>query len=356
MPKRLFYRKFSYQKTDMARFLAERHGFDNLYRKAGQEGQSRTRLFFIQNTFLDLLFLLGRLRTIRRYDEILAHWHSAMAFMILDRLGLIRYERLLWFGFSVREPFLEKLYRLVLKLDRGNTRLVVFTRQEVDDYSRTLDLDPSRLLFIAHGDWPQPIDVPKVFGPDPTLDLETPFYFTGGFTNRDYRPVIEVFRELGLRLIIVCAETTADVVDAELPSNIQVYRNISFPNFELLLRACKAVIIPLKEDAGAAGHSVLVRSMRNAKLVISNDFRIAYDYVDNGIDGILLKDMSETLRATIREIEADDKRFDPIRKAAYQRFQQHYSQEAIERTMSDLIEGRTEGGFDDRHDRTRPAA
>ena len=356
MSKRLFYRKFCYQKTDMARFLTERHGFDDLYRNADQPGKSRTKLFFIQNTFLDLIFLLRQLRTIRRYDYILAHWHSAMAFLILDRLGLIRYEKLLWFGFSVRDPFLEKFYRWIMKLDRGNTWLVVFTRQEVDDYSRKLDIDRSRLLFIPHGDWPQPIDVPDVFTPDPALDLETPFYFTGGFTNRDYRPVIEVFRDLGLRLIIVCAETTADVVDAELPANIQVYRNISFPDFELLLRASKAVIIPLKEDAGAAGHSVLVRSMRNAKLVISNDFRIAYDYVDKGVDGILLKDMSQALSALIQEIEADDKRFDPIRNAAYQRFQERYSQEAIERTMSDLIEGRPISEVGDAHDKARPAA
>lgn len=341
----------------MARFLAECHGFDNLYRTADEPGKSRTRAFFIKNALLDLVFLLRRFRTIRRYDYILAHWHSAVAFLILDRLGLIHYQKLLWFGFSVRDPLLEKLYRWLLKLDRGNTWLVVFTRQEIDDYAETLGVDRSRLLFIPHGDWPQEIDVPDVFAPDPTLDLKTPFYFTGGFTNRDYRPVIEVFRKLGLRLIIVCSKASTDVVDADLPANIQVYRNISFPDFELLLRASKAVIIPLKEDVGAAGHSVLVRSMRNAKLVISNDFRIAYDYVDNGIDGILLENMSEALRTMILELEADAARFDPIRSAAFDRFRQHYSQEAIETTMSDLIEGRPIGEVDDESlGRARPAA
>ena len=357
MSKRLFYRKFQYQKTDMARFLAEHHGFDNIYREPEEPGTSRTKLFFIKHTLLDICFLLRRLRTIRRYDYVLALWHSAMAFMILKRLGLIDYDKLLWFGFSVRTPFWEKFYRWILKLDRENTWLVVFTQQEISDYARKLGIDPSRLLFIPHGDWPQPIDVPDLFSPDPTLDLTTPFYFAGGFTNRDYRPVIEVFRELGLRLIIVCSKSNAEVVDAELPPNIQIYRNISFPDFEFLLRASKAVIIPLKEDAGAAGHSVLVRSMRNAKIIVSNDFRIVDDYVDHGIDGILLEDMSAALRAAILTIEKDEAHFDPIRRAARERFQQHYSQDAIERTMSDLIEGRPVGRkHDDHHEKTRPAA
>lgn len=341
----------------MARFLAEHHGFDNLYREPEEPGTYRTKLFFIKHTLLDIYFLLGRLRTIRRYDYILALWHSAMAFMILKRLGLIDYDKLLWFGFSVRNSFWEALYRWILKLDSENTWLVVFTKQEISDYARALDIDPSRLLFIPHGDWPQPIDVPDVFSPDPALDLATPFYFAGGFTNRDYRPVIEVFRELGLRLIIVCSKSNVEVVDAELPANIQVYRNISFPNFELLLRASKTVIIPLKEDAGAAGHSVLVRSMRNAKIIISNDFRIVDDYVNHGVDGILLENMSTALRATILNIEKSEAHFDPIRKAARERFQQHYSQEAIERTMSDLIEGRPIGeNHNEQHEKTRPAA
>ena len=356
MSNRLFYRKFLYQKKDMARFLGECHGFDNLYRKAGQTGSSLSKLSFVKNTFLDLFFLLGRLRTIRRYDYIVAHWHSAIAFIILDRLGFIRYEKLLWFGFSVRDPLLERIYSWILKLDRGNTQLVVFTKQEIGDYARALGIDRTRLLFIPHGDWPQPIDVPDVFSPDPNLDLKTPFYFTGGFTNRDYRPVIDVFRELGLRLIIVCSKTSNDVVDSELPANIQVYRNISFPDFEFLLRRSKTVIIPLKEDAGAAGHSVMVRSMRNAKLVISNDFRIAYDYVDNGVDGLLLENMDAALRKTILEIENDNTRFDPIRAAAQERFRLRYSQEAIERDMTDLIEGRPVGSVDEElHREARPA-
>ena len=114
MRRKLFYRKFLYQKTDMARFLAERHGFDNLHREAKEPGTSRSKFFFIKHTLLDLVFLIKRRRTIRRYDEILALWHSAMAFIILKRLGLIDYDKLLWFGFSVREPFWERLYRLSL--------------------------------------------------------------------------------------------------------------------------------------------------------------------------------------------------------------------------------------------------
>lgn len=340
MSKKLFYRGFFYQKKDMARFLAEDHDFDILYRDASPPVKRQTKFFFVKNAIFDVLFLLKRLRQIRRYDQILALWHAAPAFMLLKRLGLIDYDKLLWFGFSFHSSFWAKLYRLIAKLDKSNTWFVVFTEQEVEDYARRLGIQPSRLLFIPHGDWPQPIQIPDVFGPDPALDLTTPFYFAGGFTNRNYQPVIETFRKTGHRLIIVCSSTNIDVVDAELPDNISVYRDITFENFELLLAASKAVIIPLKYDAGAAGHSVLVRSMRNGKIVIANDFRIIDDYIEGDVDGILVNDLEGALQRAITDIEANGDQYDRIREAARQRFERDYSQDAMERMMSDLIEGR----------------
>ncbi|MGI9486098.1 MAG: glycosyltransferase [Geminicoccaceae bacterium] len=340
MSKKLFYRGFFYQKKDMARFLAEDHDFDILYRDASPPVKRQTKFFFVKHAIFDVLFLLKRLRQIRRYDYILALWHAAPAFMLLKRFGLIHYEKMLWFGFSVHSSFWGKLYRLIAKLDKKNTWFVVFTEQEIENYARRLGIPPSRLLFIPHGDWPQPIQIPDVFAPDPDLDLSTPFYFAGGFTNRNYAPVIETFRKLGHRLIIVCSSTNTDVVDAELPANISVYRDITFENFELLLAASKAVIIPLRYDAGAAGHSVLVRSMRNGKIVIANDFRIIDDYIENDVDGVLVADLEGALQKAITDIEADGASYERIREAARQRFARDYSQDAMERMMSDLIEGR----------------
>jgi glycosyltransferase involved in cell wall biosynthesis len=340
MPSKLFFREFHFQELDIARFLSEEHGFDNLYRTKGDPQAIRTKLFFIKQILLDFFFLTGRLRQIRGYSHIVALWHSAPAFILLKRLGLLRYERLLWFGFAVRSPRFAFLYKFFARLDPDDTWFVVFTNQEAEDYARRLGIERSRLLFIAHGDWPQPIDVPEVFSPDPGIDLETPFYFAGGFTNRDYTPVIETFGKLEKRLIIVCSRSNTEVVESDLPDNITVYRDITFPEFELLLRAAKAVIIPLRQDTGAAGHSVLIRSMRNAKLVLVNNFRIVDDYLEDGVSALLLNDMADDLRRVILEIEAAPERFAPIRKAARQKFEKDYSQKALERRMSDLIQDR----------------
>jgi glycosyltransferase involved in cell wall biosynthesis len=337
MSTRLFYREFQYQEVDIARFLAQRHAFDNLYRTAGNPQANRNKWFFIKHILLDMLFILKRRKQISGYGHILALWHSSLAFIILKWLRLVDYDRLLWFGFSVRSPFWARVYRWVAGLDPDNTWFVVFTEKEVAEYAAKLDIAPSRLLFIAHGDWPQPIDLPSEFGPDPEIDLETPFYFTGGFTNRDYRPVIEAFRELGHRLIIVCSQSNSDVVNDELPDNVRVYRDITFPEFELLLQASKAVIIPLKRDTGAAGHSVLVRSMRNGKIVIANNFQIMHNYVENGVDGVLLDDLARQLKPTVLAIENDPDRFRPIQQAALARFERDYSQDALERRMSHLV-------------------
>jgi hypothetical protein len=100
MSQRLFYREFEYQKRDMARFLSESHHFDTIYREASEPRTRRTKFYFISQALSDLVFLLKRLKTIRRYRYILALWHAAPAFMLLKRLRLIDYDKLLWFGVS----------------------------------------------------------------------------------------------------------------------------------------------------------------------------------------------------------------------------------------------------------------
>ena len=113
----------------MARFLAEAHGFDVMYREDRAPETNRTKLFFFTEILRDLMFLVKRREAIRRYDHILALWHSGLAFMLLRRLGVIDYDKLLWFGFSVHSPFWTRIYRHIAKVDRDKTWFVVFPEQ-----------------------------------------------------------------------------------------------------------------------------------------------------------------------------------------------------------------------------------
>ena len=78
--------------------------------------------------------------------------------------------------------------------------------------------------------------------------------------------------------------------------------------------------------------------MRNGKVVIANDFAIMRNYVENGVDGVLLDDLRRQLKPTVQAIETDPDRFGPIRTAALARFERDYSQDALERRMSHLIQ------------------
>ena len=63
-------------------------------------------------------------------------------------------------------------------------------------------------------------------------------------------------------------------------------------------------------------------------------------WFENGVDGVLIRDMGQALEKIVKDIESNPEQFNPIRDAAFKRFQDNYSQEAMEQMMTDLIEGR----------------
>lgn len=107
---------------------------------------------------------------------------------------------------------------------------------------------------------------------------ESPFFFAGGTSNRDYKTLVEAFRGLPVHLQIACYPS--DVADLNLPPNVVALHGVFDDEFKQKVRDCAAMIIPIKNTDVSAGQLVLLDAMRLGKACIVTAGGCMEDYVD----------------------------------------------------------------------------
>ncbi len=124
------------------------------------------------------------------------------------------------------------------------------------------------------------------------------YYFSGGYSNRDYIGLCEKWRQYsGRKLVIIASSNNSDLVEyinsKGLPSNISIYYDTDAHEFDRVLFGAEACILPMKYDFRAAGQSVMLRAMRLHKLIIASDTKIIREYVNDKESGFLYKTADE---------------------------------------------------------------
>ena len=128
--------------------------------------------------------------------------HFALVVKLFARLGLVRYQRLFCFGFFLHNPRWFWWFRCLRRLDRAHDHYIIFSESELPLYRTELGIDAERLHYVPLGDWRQtrarqPSAQRSIWGGD--------YYFAGGRSNRDYAALVEVFRTIPAKLLIVCS-------------------------------------------------------------------------------------------------------------------------------------------------------
>ena len=293
------------------------------------------KLALIFSSILDGLNLIRNSRSIKSSDDMLIFSHFSAIVKLLSRLRLIRYRKLYCYGFFIHSPTWFFLFRLLAKLDTNKDHYIVFTSEEISLYSQKLGINSKNIHYLPYGDWD---------ANDERDDLETTpsissrdYYFSGGYSNRDYTSLISVFRQLSKPLIIICSRLNRDVPDRTLPENIIVLRDLPGEEFDAYIRQAKACIVSLKHDTGASGQSTLLSYMRNKKAVIASNMGGVRPYVENGVSGYLIRDMSRELPELIARIEADPQLAVALGQAGYERYKKYFSRTAVSNSLRQIL-------------------
>jgi glycosyltransferase involved in cell wall biosynthesis len=272
--------------------------------------------------FCAAMQLLRHCHTLRTAETVVVFSHFAFVVKLLARLGLVRYRRLFCFGFFLHNPRWLRIFRWVVRLDQSNDHYVIFSRGEVELYRSQLGIPAERLRFVPLGDWGQTRQAALECRSRAPGD----YYFAGGRSNREYLALVEAFRSIPARLVIVCSRSNLkDLKGVSLPANVEALCDVPVTAFDDYMCGAKAGIIALKHDTGSSGQSVALALMRNAKCIIATNVGGIGEYVEHGVSGYLMRDLVEELPCLVRLIEADPQRAEAMGQAARERYQRHFS-------------------------------
>ena len=316
---------------DFARFLEDR-GFERVVLNVpGTRFMSKAQL--LAQYARGILRLLRSVLRLRDIHHLVVFGHFGYAVKLLARAGLIRYHKLFCFAFFVHDPRLYALCRGLRSLDSRDDLYLIFSRSEIELYERHLGIERRQMIYLPYGDWGQftwrTAEACTLPGGE--------YYIAGGSSNRDYAALVESFREIPARLLIVCAQSNwMELRNTALPQNVEVLRDVPSDVFEALVRGAKAGIIPLKLDTGAAGQSVALALMRNSKCVIASDAGALREYVENGVTGFLLSNLARQLPGVIDRIEKHAL-FRAMGRAGRARYEKKFSRDAVAAAFEKLL-------------------
>ncbi|HEX3954684.1 MAG TPA: glycosyltransferase family 4 protein [Stellaceae bacterium] len=320
---------------DMVSFIVERFGFELVQLSDYEIGRPQSKLTHLRGLMRQALDVVGALPRLRNCECVIAFGPILYLIKLLRRVGLLNYRQSVSLGWHIRSPRWFPLFRAVSKLDRDEDHYIVFSEVEIDLYSANLGIDRRRLHYLPYGDWhPQDAPADRV-----ELPASGQYYFAGGYSNRDYVSLIEAFRSIDARLVIVCSALNSEIDETALPPNVTVWRDLPSDAFEMYLRQAKACILPLKFDTGASGQSVLIRAMRNGTPAIASDFGSLRGYIADGVSGYLFKDLARELPGIVAAIEREPAQAKRLGEAAQARYRKFFSPAAGAASLARILSG-----------------
>ena len=252
----------------------------------------------------DICGALELLRLSRRYDAVvISSNRSGNLFLVLAALLPIRFPPVIvapciWD--TPRRGIRRWLKRLQFRLmSRRISRLVVWCREEIADYSAELSIPEEAFVHIPHHH---------------TLEgyrydvSEEDYIFAGGDGHRDYPTLLDAVSGLGCRTIIAALGSNwhrGAVVPAEVtagPTNKEEFRK--------LMAGARLVVLPMEGGhVHVGGEQTYLNAMAMGKPVIVTDNKGAPDYIEHGVNGLIVPPGdSVALRRAIKSV-IDDRRF-----------------------------------------------
>lgn len=223
-----------------------------------------------------------------------------------------------------------KLYHAMKKLmfkiiDCSVSKYVVWASRERETYSAAFSLPKDKLVFIPYHHTINGIDIRGSYGD---------YLFSGGSSGRDYVTLIESVRGLPVKLVIAC--TNGELFEGlDIPDNV-VIEGFNHREYLEKMAGCRINIVALAPNQlHSAGQQTFLNSMFLGKPTIVLDPEGAADYIDHGIDGLLVEPGNpQMLRKAILSLLEDPEESRRIGSKARQRAMLHSTEAHFQKIVS----------------------
>ena len=236
------------------------------------------------------------LRKARSFDALVLCTAGVEAFIISKFKGWFGPKHLRLVLFDVLIPRESRASRLIAPWINGADAIAVIRRGDAATLHRRFGFPAERCEFVP---FPAPALAPVQAVP------ESDYIYSAGFAHRDWPTLIEALSQLPYRAII-CPGCPVEI-PAGARGRIEVRPMPPPEQGRKLMAAARLVVQSLRDTELPSGPLILLDAMAMGKPVVASNVNGTRDYVEDGVDALLVEpaDVS-ALAQQIRRVMEDD--------------------------------------------------
>jgi glycosyltransferase involved in cell wall biosynthesis len=225
--------------------------------------------------------------------------------------------------------------RLLRRSLQSAARVICLGAAQRDELVAELKLEPEHVLTLLI-----PVDT-GFFAPRPDAADGRTILAVGKDLARDYCTLFAGTRGLDADVRVVAHER--NVEGLELPSNANVLMNLPFRSLRELYASAAVVVLPQRRDDYAYGSeggglTALLEAMAMGKPIVASDRAILRDYVDDGIDTLLVPpEDPDALRAAVGRVLGDDELARDLGAAARARVERSHTSRSFAAKLAPVL-------------------
>lgn len=318
-----------------ANVLKKRLGYEIIELKGKNDASISSKFGLLKKETRNIFNIIINFKKINHKKVIICPNYVCLFLAFLQKLHILKAKTICWYGVYVHNPkwidILGKIVRFITFSEKS-FRILVFSKAEIELYAQKWHMDPKYFIYVPYGDWNDSLSIGKKC-------MGEGYFFSGGYSNRDYIPLIQIFTGRDEKLIIAASKNNVDLcewVDRHvLSENISIFYDIESAYFNELLCGSKAVIFAMKHNTGASGQMVILSAMAQHKLIITTYTDVLDEYVQNNKTAIVIDkdDMYEALPNIISKVDADISGYEFLIEAAYEKYKRVFSYGAISESL-----------------------
>ena len=292
------------------------------------------------NLFLNLLrfslyFLFPLLVLLRRRSvKTIIAWQQfyGLNFAFWLRLfGLKKKQELIimTFIFKPKDGAIGKIYNKYMSYIVNSIyidKFVCFSKRECDFYSGFFHTDRKRFQYI-------PLGIENINDKIISKIKTKSFVFSTGRSNRDYDFLINSLKNEDYEVHIAC-----DILNRNnYLGMIEINENCFGDAMLKEMAESKCVVVTLRDTNISSGQLVILQAMQMGKPVVVTRSAGIEEYVEDGVNGILIDNNKEELLSALRKIYTDEFYYDQLSQNSRNMFKNKYTIECMANNISRII-------------------
>lgn len=208
------------------------------------------------------------------------------------------------FIYKPKNGVVGKLYHWLVNSaisSKNVSNIFVYSQSEVQHYATIFPKAKEKFHFVKFG-----LPVSHADYTDTDLRNEK-YFFSTGFSNRDYEFLINVFNNTSLKLKIACSYLKTTV-----PQNVEILNNCFGEEMKRQMSNSIAVLIPLKNLNISSGQLVFITAMQLGKPLVVTDSAPTRTYLEHNVDAIIVPNEINKWREAINKLITDNEFYDTM--------------------------------------------